>query len=232
METLRTVRKSAVAATTFFVVFAGLSTSYAALVAGLTSGDLKAATNQLSSASWNRIVNSVLELDARTSPISTSGTNVGIGVASPTYGLEVAGTVKGLQLNSIGSVGTDLVRIQPGNDLNPTYNALTIGNAAWTQYPVQLKKNGDAYFAGTVTSNGLNSTGNVTMGWEHITASCTSCASVTANCTAGKYAIGGGCEPGGAWSTVYSAPRDTGYTCATQTAVPTFSAHVYCANIR
>lgn len=56
----------------------GVSLSYAALSSGLTTADLKAATNQLSSASWNRIVNSVLELDARTAPITTVSGNVGI----------------------------------------------------------------------------------------------------------------------------------------------------------
>lgn len=67
--------------------------------------------------------------------------------------------------------------IRPGDDLNPNYNALTIGNASWTAWPVQLRKNGDAIFAG-----------NVSMGWEHKIASCSNCTSVTATCTSGKRA--------------------------------------------
>lgn len=51
---------------------ASVSVGYAALSAGLTTGDLKTAGDQLSAASWNRMVNSVLELDQRTSvPVVT-----------------------------------------------------------------------------------------------------------------------------------------------------------------
>lgn len=62
-----TAKKSALAAAVFCTTVAAVSVSYAALTAGLTSADLKSAGNQVSVASWNRIVNSVLELDARTS---------------------------------------------------------------------------------------------------------------------------------------------------------------------
>lgn len=71
------VKKGVYAACAFFLTFVSLSAAYGALTAGLTSGDLKSAGDQVSLASWNRMVNSILELDTRTStPVVTkiSGT--------------------------------------------------------------------------------------------------------------------------------------------------------------
>lgn len=77
-----TAKKSAFAAAVFCTTVATISVSYAALTAGLTTADLKSAGNQVSVASWNRIVNSVLELDARTSQVNyvegTIGTSAAI----------------------------------------------------------------------------------------------------------------------------------------------------------
>ncbi len=71
------IKKSAYSAAAFFFTFVSLSGAYAALSAGLTASDLKSAGNQVSVASWNRMVNSILELDTRTAtPVVTkiSGT--------------------------------------------------------------------------------------------------------------------------------------------------------------
>lgn len=95
--------------------------TYAALSSGLTASDLKSSGNQLSSASWNRIVNSVLELDGRTAQISTSGGNTGVGNPSPTAKLDVAGTVK----IADGTQGVGKVLVSDAN-----------GNAAWTNTAV------------------------------------------------------------------------------------------------
>ncbi|MFB0965776.1 MAG: hypothetical protein QMC36_09155 [Patescibacteria group bacterium] len=66
------IKKSVLSATAFFLTLVSLSGAYAALSAGLTTSDLKSAGNQVSVASWNRMVNSILELDARTSaPVVT-----------------------------------------------------------------------------------------------------------------------------------------------------------------
>lgn len=94
-ETLKTVRQSALSATVFFLVFAGLSSGYAALTAGLSVTDKTSSGSILSSASWNRVVDSVLELDARTVGITASGGKVGIGVSwTPSAKLEVNGPIR------------------------------------------------------------------------------------------------------------------------------------------
>ena len=70
-----------------------LSIGYAALSSGLTTADRVGTGSGLTSSSWNRIVNGVLELDTRTAPISSSGGNIGIGTASPGAKLDIAGNV-------------------------------------------------------------------------------------------------------------------------------------------
>jgi hypothetical protein len=86
-------------ATAFFGTLLVLSVGYATLSSGLTTADLSSTGGTLRSASWNRLVNSVLELDGRTAAISSTGGNVGVGTASPNSALDVNGTVKASQLN-------------------------------------------------------------------------------------------------------------------------------------
>lgn len=76
--------------------------------------------------------------------------NVGIGTTNPTTPLDVAGSAKATRLISQGNTGTDLIVIRPGDDLNPTYPAITLGNAAWTAWPFQVLKNGNIITAGKV----------------------------------------------------------------------------------
>jgi hypothetical protein len=76
-------KNSVLAASAFFGTLGILSIGYAALSSGLSVTDLSSVGTTLSSASWNRLVNSVLELDGRTAAISSSGGYVGIGTASP-----------------------------------------------------------------------------------------------------------------------------------------------------
>jgi len=68
-----------------------LTVGYATLSTGLTTADRVGTGSGLTSSSWNRIVNGVLELDTRTTSISASGGNVGIGTTSPNAALEVNG---------------------------------------------------------------------------------------------------------------------------------------------
>ena len=97
------IKKSALSAATFFFVFASLSAAYAALSAGLTSADLKSAGNQVSAASWNRMVNSILELDTRT--------------ATPAV-TKISGTFGSSTTNITNNVWTyigDTITLPPGN---------------------------------------------------------------------------------------------------------------------
>lgn len=71
-----TVKRSALAATTFFLVFAGLSSGYAALTSGLSVSDKTSSGSALSAAGWNKIVDSVIELDSRTAPLSVASGNL------------------------------------------------------------------------------------------------------------------------------------------------------------
>lgn len=83
-------RKSVIAAAGFFGTLGVLSLSYAALNGGLSASDKVSLPNTaLSAAAWNRIVDGVLDLDARTDGIASVGGNVGIGTASPSAKLHV-----------------------------------------------------------------------------------------------------------------------------------------------
>lgn len=114
-----------------FGIFGTLSVGYSALTSGLNTGDRVGSGSVLSSDSWNRMVNSVLELDARTSPFSSSGGNVGIGVTSPTAKLEVNGTVKATRLDSASGeiISIALAQCGGGCASNHTLNAWTNAGA-------------------------------------------------------------------------------------------------------
>jgi hypothetical protein len=84
--------KPLLSAIVFFGIFGTLSVGYSALTAGLTTGDRTSSGSVLSSDSWNRMVNSILELDARTSSFSSSGGNVGIGITNPAYPFDIRTT--------------------------------------------------------------------------------------------------------------------------------------------
>lgn len=90
----RTFRKSIVAATGFFGTLAALSVGYAALSGGITASDKVSSNAPLSSASWNRVVDGILDLDARTNGISSMNGNIGIGVANPGKTLDIQGSLR------------------------------------------------------------------------------------------------------------------------------------------
>lgn len=97
-EMLPIAKRSAMAAIVFFVTLVGLTSAYAALTAGLSTSDRTSSGSVLSSASWNRLVNSVLELDTRTAAITASGSNLGIGTSNPQTTLDVNGSVRSANL--------------------------------------------------------------------------------------------------------------------------------------
>ena len=70
----------------FFLTVTILSIGYAALSSGLSLSDKVATGSGLSSSSWNKIVDSILELDGRTTSIASSGTQVRITGGSPGVG--------------------------------------------------------------------------------------------------------------------------------------------------
>lgn len=68
------VRNALVSGTVFSIAVIGISSSYAALVSGLSTADKSVSGGTLSSTSWNRLVDSVLELDTRTTGIASAST--------------------------------------------------------------------------------------------------------------------------------------------------------------
>lgn len=95
--------------------------------------------------------------------------NVGIGTTDPTMKLDVMGPVRssGGFLYMGSGTGQDAIRIQPGDDLNPEYNVITLGNAAWTAWPFSVRKNGDICGNGTLRIGGSGNssfTGGVGIG--------------------------------------------------------------------
>lgn len=83
MKTPSFWKKSLYSALIFFGTLVILSIGYGALAGGLSTADRVGSGSGLTSASWNRIVDGVLDLDTRLSNLSFLGGNVGIGVPSP-----------------------------------------------------------------------------------------------------------------------------------------------------
>ncbi len=88
------MKKPILSAVAFFGTLTALSVGYAALNGGLSTSDKVSSNAQLSSASWNRVVDGVLDLDARTNGISSANGKIGIGTVTPGQKLTVAGTVE------------------------------------------------------------------------------------------------------------------------------------------
>ncbi len=82
------LKKSIYSGLTFFLTVLILSVWYGALNGGLSLSDKVGTWSGLTSASWNRIIDGVLDLDARISNFSFSGGNVGIGII-PSETLEI-----------------------------------------------------------------------------------------------------------------------------------------------
>lgn len=82
-EPFRIIRNSSLSAVTFFVTILGLSYGYASLNSGLTLSDRTSSGSLLSAGVWNKLVESVVELDSRTATLSSSGGNLGVGTINP-----------------------------------------------------------------------------------------------------------------------------------------------------
>ncbi|MCK9272388.1 hypothetical protein M0P65_02465 [Candidatus Gracilibacteria bacterium] len=87
-----TIKKSIIGAVVFFSTIVILSVAYA-LVGGLSTADKVGTGSGLTSTSWNRIVDGILDLDSRLNNFTFNSGNVGIGV-TPTSKLQVNGDIK------------------------------------------------------------------------------------------------------------------------------------------
>ena len=135
------------------------------------------------------------------SQIFDDGTNVGIGTTSPGSLL----TVQQAALNAangiriVGSQALDSLYLYGSADNVATIEAKI--DAGQTPGALLLNPSGGNVGVGTtspaqkldVTGN-ANVSGNVMVGYEHVTATTSSASTVTANCSAGKYVLGGGCS--------------------------------------
>lgn len=78
-------------------------------------GDKVGAGSGLTASAWNKIIDSIVELDGRTTNISSSAANTGLGVPNPLEKLEVSGNIK----TSGGVIGTafgeSFISIMPNN---------------------------------------------------------------------------------------------------------------------
>lgn len=64
-----------------------------AMYGGLSNSDKASVGATLSSVSWNRIIDGVIDLDSRVSNFSFSGGNIGIGTSNPLATLDINGSV-------------------------------------------------------------------------------------------------------------------------------------------
>lgn len=93
MYILSPLKKSVYSAVIFFGTLFILSVGYGALSGGLSTADKVGSGSGLTSTSWNRIVDGVLDLDTRLSHLSFVGGKVGVGTASPSATLDVNGSI-------------------------------------------------------------------------------------------------------------------------------------------
>lgn len=114
----------------FFGTLIILSVGYGALTGGLSTADKVGTGSGLTSASWNRIVDGVLDLDTRVSNFSFAGGNVGVGTASPAFKLDIDNTMRIKKSSgngriemlggSDGSSSSSIYMYNPSNQLNTT----------------------------------------------------------------------------------------------------------------
>lgn len=139
MKTLSFWRKSMYSALVFFGTLMVLSVGYAVLSSGLSNADKVGSGSGLTSASWNKIVDGILELDNRTANIFSSGGNVGIGTTSPQI---IGSTYKTLEVN--GTDGSYLL-LKRTSATGGTAELAFDGNAGYlstkTNHPLIIRTN-------------------------------------------------------------------------------------------
>lgn len=131
------------------------STWHAGIEFNPATGSIGIGSANADNANWMSGSNKVLLL---------ANGSVGIGTTNPGSKLDVSGQIRATQLASLGWTGTDLLAVRPGDDLNPTYNAIVLGNAAWTSWPFAVRKNGNINSAPTISIDGTGTSyvmGNV-----------------------------------------------------------------------
>ena len=101
----------------FFLTVTILSIGYAALSSGLSLSDKVGTGSGLSSSSWNKIVDSILELDGRTTSIASSGAQVKIAGGSPGAGKVLTSDASGVASWKDGISHTTIDAVIPINQV-------------------------------------------------------------------------------------------------------------------
>ena len=152
--------------------------------------------------------------------------NVGIGTVSPLMPLNIGNVTNGIATS--GSTPTGGFRMRGGGGASNTVLDAGIsasgGGDAWLQvtdatsfgihYNLLLNPNGGNVGIGTTSPTERLDIGggNIKMGWERITNTCSNLTSCIATCSAGKMATGGACLiTSGAWTRIENSAGDSSY---------------------
>lgn len=101
----------------FFLTVTILSVGYATLSSSLSVSDRVGTGSGLTANSWNKIIDSILELDTRTTSISSSGTQLRLTGGSPGAGKILTSDASGVASWKVGISQTTIDATIPANQV-------------------------------------------------------------------------------------------------------------------